>query len=315
MPLAPAACTGCTVDLADAPVEKVQRRQVFDAPPPEPSVVEFQAQYKRCLGCGTENAGVFLPQVKSRAQYGPEILARTADLVLGHYVPTFRSAALIRELCGIRVSTGFVGLAASARCGPAGSVHGPRPEPAQERAGRARRRDLDHGVRLHRVPARRLHGTSDGDAHRRAHQGRHRRRRWPDRNHRRTGARRLRRLPAPDQVLHAWCGAHLLRDLRWIHQADPAGQLWAKAMGDLLADSHHQAAAARTAGRSALGEDELAHLHRRFTGALARAHTDNEGRKTPLAKDSSNLVNAAANTAHADGPVPPPAPLFRHSSL
>jgi len=88
------------------------------------------------------------------------------------------------------------------------------------------------------------------------------------------------------QVEHAWCGVHLLRDLRGIHQADPAGQLWAKAMGDLLADAHHQAVATRAAGRAELGEDELAHLHRRYTGALARARTDNDGKKTTLAKDA-----------------------------
>jgi transposase len=63
IPLAPAACTGCEADLATAPVQRVQRRQVFDAPPPPaPFVVEYQAQYKTCPGCGTENAGIFPPR-------------------------------------------------------------------------------------------------------------------------------------------------------------------------------------------------------------------------------------------------------------
>jgi len=92
------------------------------------------------------------------------------------------------------------------------------------------------------------------------------------------------------RVQHTWCEAHLLRDLRGIHQADPAGHLWAKAMGDLLADAHHQAAAARAAGRTELDADELDHLQRRYTGALARAHTDNDGRTTTLAKDARTLA-------------------------
>jgi hypothetical protein len=33
-------------------------------------------------------------------------------------------------------------------------------------------------------------------------------------------------------------GAHLLRDLRGIGEADPAGQLWAKAMADTLLQAH-----------------------------------------------------------------------------
>ncbi len=97
------------------------------------------------------------------------------------------------------------------------------------------------------------------------------------------------------QVEPAWCGAHLLRDLRGIHQADPAGQLWAKAMGDLLADAHHLAQAARDQGRAALGDDELVHLHRRYTGALARASTDNEGLATTLAKDARTLAKRFDN--------------------
>src|SRR3982074_3568155 len=31
-------------------------------------------------------------------------------------------------------------------------------------------------------------------------------------------------------AVHAWCGAHLLRDLRSVSDADPHGQLWALAM-------------------------------------------------------------------------------------
>ncbi|MFD9655797.1 IS66 family transposase [Streptomyces mirabilis] len=48
-----------------------------------------------------------------------------------------------------------------------------------------------------------------------------------------------------DNVLHAWCGAHLLRDLRGIHEADPEGQLWARAMADTLLGAHRLAAIAR----------------------------------------------------------------------
>ena len=76
-------------------------------------------------------------------------------------------------------------------------------------------------------------------------------------------------------MLHAWCGAHLLRDLRGISEADPAGQLWAKAMADTLLHAHRIAATARAEGRDALSQSELRVIDRLYTGALARARLDN----------------------------------------
>jgi transposase len=291
IPLAPSACTGCEADLSAAPVEKTQRRQVFDAPPPpEPYVVEYQAQYKRCPDCGTENAGVFPQDVKSRTQYGPEVTARAADLVLGHYIPTFRSAQLMRELCGFAVSTGFV---ASLR----------------SRAATLLAPFMDH-VRALLTSAPVVHAdetwaTVSGST-RYLHVAC-----TPHLTAMHTGARTKEAIDEGGvlteisgvlvrdgyagyqhltQVEHAWCGAHLLRDLRGVHQADPDGQLWARAMGDLLADAHHLARQARDQGRACLSEDELAHLHRRYTGALARARGDNEGLGTTLAKDARSLA-------------------------
>jgi transposase len=76
-------------------------------------------------------------------------------------------------------------------------------------------------------------------------------------------------------VLHAWCGAHLLRDLRGIHEGDPAPQMWAKAMADTLLEAHRIAVAARAEGRDELTAEELRTINRLYTGALARARTDN----------------------------------------
>ncbi|ORT46886.1 transposase [Frankia sp. KB5] len=42
-------------------------------------------------------------------------------------------------------------------------------------------------------------------------------------------------------ALHAWCGAHLLRDLRSVHDGDPPGQVWADALATTLLDAHHAA--------------------------------------------------------------------------
>ena len=52
-------------------------------------------------------------------------------------------------------------------------------------------------------------------------------------------------------ALHAWCGAHGLRDLAGLYRFDPQGQLRARSMADLLIDANARAAAARTAGHAA----------------------------------------------------------------
>ena len=96
-------------------------------------------------------------------------------------------------------------------------------------------------------------------------------------------------------VLHAWCGAHLLRDLRGIYEADPARQLWAKAMADTMLEAHKVATAARDAGRIELTGAELEVIGRLYTGALARARADNPAADTAvLAGHARTLANRFA---------------------
>jgi hypothetical protein len=92
-----------------------------------------------------------------------------------------------------------------------------------------------------------------------------------------------------DGVLHALCGARLLRNLPGIFEADTACQLWARAMADTLREVN-QLAAAHHSGREALSEDELADINQFYTGALARARTDNRGESTELAHRAGTLA-------------------------
>ena len=59
-------------------------------------------------------------------------------------------------------------------------------------------------------------------------------------------------------ALHAWCGAHGLRDLRGVYESDPDGQVWARSMADLLIWANAHATAARAAGQARLGDAQLA---------------------------------------------------------
>ena len=92
------------------------------------------------------------------------------------------------------------------------------------------------------------------------------------------------------QASHAWCAAHILRDLRSISEADPDGKVWADAMATTLLEAHRAAHQARERGADALDEATLKRTRNRYLAALARAETDNHGQQTPLADQARTLV-------------------------
>ncbi len=77
---------------------------------------------------------------------------------------------------------------------------------------------------------------------------------------------------------HAWCAAHLLRDLRSISDADPDHQQWALAMADVLTDAYHAATAAR---KEALAPAVLAQIRNHCLGTIAHGNDENRGHTTP----------------------------------
>jgi transposase len=96
----PAACGCCGADLGDATVTGAQKRQVFEASPPPPKVIEYQVLAKACARCGAVSAGVAPAGVTGRVQYGPVVHAKAALAVCTHYLPVGRSAALMASLTG-----------------------------------------------------------------------------------------------------------------------------------------------------------------------------------------------------------------------
>lgn len=91
-------------------------------------------------------------------------------------------------------------------------------------------------------------------------------------------------------AVHAWCGAHLLRDLRSVSDADPAGQLWAIAMADTLIAANQAACQARAEGRDRLDPDTLSRLINHYLGALAKGSTDNLAQTGELAGKARTLI-------------------------
>jgi transposase len=273
------------------------RRQVTDVrPPPPPWVTEYRILTRACLCCATRTPGPAPAGATGRAQYGPGVLARAAELLCRHYLPVTRAAGLLGSMLGVSVSTGFMA--------------GVRPRAARllEKQFLPRVRELLRQVGVLHVdetPVR-----ADGAleyVHAACTE-------FLTAMH--TGGRTKDDIDA-GKVLpgytgtivrdgyagyvhlidahHAWCGAHLLQDLAAFHRVDPKGQFWAAAMADTLTDAHQHAQAARAAGNDHLTPNVLADIRRRYHGATAAGISDNTARAGPLAADALTLARRFRN--------------------
>jgi transposase len=290
--LDPAGCGRCGADLTGAPVTAVQRRQVTEVlPPPPPHVTEYRIYTRTCPCCATAQTAPAPPAAPARAQYGPGVLARAAELLCGHYLPVARATRVMDSLLGVPVSTGFM---ASVRgrtarlletsflprvrelLRTAGVLHADETPArtdgaltyvhvaatefltAMHTGGRAKT-DIDAGEVLPGYTGTIVRDGYAGYAH-------------------------------LIDAHHAWCGAHLIRDLAAFGRADPDGQFWAAAMADTLTDAHHHAQAARAAGHDTLTEDQVAGIRRRYRAAMHAGISDNTARAGPLARDALTLA-------------------------
>jgi transposase len=226
----------------------------------------------------------------SPVRIGPQTTALAALLTCGHYLPIGRATSVLDALAGIRVSTGFMasvrGRAAAlleteflphlqTLLPTAGVLH------ADETTGRAAGElayvhvacteyltlmhvggrssdDIDAGGVLPEFTGTLMRDGYIGYAH----------------------------LPA----VHAWCAAHLLRDLRALSDADPLGQLWAQAMADTLLEANQAAHQARAAGTETLDPVVLTRIRNHYLGALAKGRTDNHGHRNTLATQARRLI-------------------------
>ncbi len=288
----PLACTGCGAGLADAPLLRIYRRQVFEAsPPPPPRVIQYDVAERRCGCCGQVNQGQAPRFVTGRVQWGPSVSARAVLATIGHHLPYGRAAALLETLAGLPVSTGFL-------------------VKARRRAALlldpfiTRVRDLLHTVGLLHVDetTARVDGgrtylhVACNDAYTAMH----------------TGGRGNDDIDAGGilvdyagiivrdgyagyqhfvNAVHAWCGAHSLRDLKGLHDADPAGQRGAQLMANTLVMALRETRTAHNAGEKALPDDRLAFLRSAYAGAVAVMRDDNRPATTPLQERGLSLAN------------------------
>jgi transposase len=91
-------------------------------------------------------------------------------------------------------------------------------------------------------------------------------------------------------ALHAWCGVHLLRDLKGLYDFEPAQQHWACAMAALLIEARDAASAARQAGEPVLGAAVPDGLVTRYRALAAAGLAANLYRRTATARDARRIA-------------------------
>ncbi len=242
-----------------------------------------------CCGCGTVTAGELPAHVRARASYGPETCAQAANLTAGHYIPVYRATLLLCQLAGIAVSTGWMaGIRGRAAALVEASGFMDRVRELLKTAPAVHADETPaRGTRyVHLACTRYLTCLHTGDRSAEAiHAG---------------GA-----LPGYQGVivrdgyagyghltsaLHAWCGAHLLRDLKGLYDFEPSQQQWAAQMAALLIEARDAAAAARAAGQSALDAAVLDDLVTRYRALAASGLAANLYRRTATASDARRIA-------------------------
>ena len=289
----PAMCCGCGAGLAGEPVTAQRRHQVTDIEPAlAPKVTEYVAQAKQCAGCGTVTAGELPAHVRARASYGPETCAQAANLAVGHHIPIYRATLLLCQLAGIAVSTGWMaGIRGKAAAlvetsGFMGRVRELLKAAAAVHADETPARAAGGTRYVHLACTRYLTCMHTGDRSADAidaggvlpgYQGVIVRDGYAGYGH-------------LTSALHAWCGVHLLRDLKGLYDFEPSQQEWASQMAALLIEARDAAAAARLAGQSVLDAAVLDDLVTRYRALAATGLAANLYRRTATAKDARRLA-------------------------
>lgn len=268
----PETCPGCGATLDEAEVISAQRRQVFDLPPVKMIVTEHRREARRCPHCGLAARAEFPEGVRAPTQYGPRLLARAAYLNLYQLLPVARTAEALSDLFGCAVSPATVERAARFSsgklvgseqrlkaairdspvvgadetglrvCGAQGFVHVARTEELTHFAYDARRgREAMREVGI--LPQFRGTLVRDG-YHSYASFG---------------------------QCRHGLCNAHLLRELLFVEELDPAQAAWAKPLASLLVEIKEATESARAAGWAQLGEEVKGAYLRRYDRLVKRA--------------------------------------------
>lgn len=289
----PERCGACGGDLRVAEVVAEEARQVFDLPSVALHVTEHRAERRRCA-CGALSAAPFPSGVNAPAQYGPALRALALYLICFQHLPYQRAARLLADWLGAPVSTGTLRAIVERGGGDLkefedivrGRLIGAPVAHFDETGARA-----DGALRwVHSASTDRL--TLYGVHDRRGEEGIDR-----------LGVlRRFAGIAVHDglstyrkyeDVTHALCNVHHLRELLGAIERDPETQTWAREMDALLREVKAAVDQARAAGQNALSPAALAAFEERYEQVIALGHLQNPpptkrtGKRGPIGRSKT----------------------------
>jgi transposase len=244
-----------------------ERRQVFDLPPIELTVIEHQAERREC-GCGTVTTAAFPAEATAPACYGPGVAALGVYLQARQHLPVERAAECLADCFGAPVSTGYLAsLLPTAAAGLEGflALLGKELAHAEvahfdETGGRVNGKLCwIHGActdrwTLYHLDPRRGKTAMDAAGILPSFTG--------VAVH--DGLAAYRQYSAAD---HALCGVHHLRELTGIGEL--TGQSWATELAELLVEINLAVEVVRGNGGTALPARRLTAYHRRYDALTA----------------------------------------------
>jgi len=255
-------CRHCCAGLDAGSAVGAEKRQVFDLPERMIEVTEHRAAIHCCPNCRGETRAAFPEGVVSPTQYGERIKAAAIYLNVQQLIPEDRAAQALNDLFGAPL---ICPASLVAWVGKKAQELSPVYEAIGRRVAEAAVRHLDEtGYRI-AGKLRWLHTTSSlaftfyragekrGDIpsdlqggvvvhdHFLAYRG-------------------------MDEVDHAFCNAHILRELQALIEFD--SEPWAELMRAVLLDANDAVNAAREAGAATLAPQTLAALVERYWAAV-----------------------------------------------
>jgi len=241
----------------------IERRQVFDIPPFNVWVKEYQAEVKQCPDCGKETRAKFPQGVLGVTSYGPRLQSIALYLMNQQFIPYDRCREMFQDLFSLPLSSGTLWQITRRVDKKLMGVY----QEIKDRISQAGLAHFDEtGMRvngkghwLHTASTEFL--TANG-----LHTSRGQK-----------GMDALGVLPKfkgwaihdglasyfdYTQCKHALCNAHHLRELLWISQQEPVS--WAKEMKSLLGEIYQQVEEAKRTGKKRLSSVLIEQYEKRY---------------------------------------------------
>lgn len=101
-------CPHCAHDLSAVPAIDYERRQLFDLPPVEMEVTEYQAEIKQCPHCQQQVKADFPEHITAPVQYGPRLKAQAVYWNQYQLLPWARTCEAFGDVYGHQPAEAFL---------------------------------------------------------------------------------------------------------------------------------------------------------------------------------------------------------------